>query len=299
MSPADGDAPAQTLDLRHLETLLAVLDTGSFRAAGRRLGYAQPTVSQHIKRLESVLRAQLIERRPEGCVPTAAGALLRGHAEALIRIGKRAMQALTGRGLAVGACSNIGIYMLQPTVKAFEDLPHGAKLELVLAPNPEIASRLDNGELDLALLEWWDDRPGFTAIAWRREPLVVIVPPDHAWAAQATVDVAQLTGAPLLGGEPGTGTGRILHAALAESGVALTVARNLGSTEAVKRAVQAGNGISIMLAGTVEQEVRAGLLAALPLSGRPLAKTLYAVFRASTPANAPARAFVDALLGRS
>lgn len=287
----------QGLELRHIETLLAVLSTGSFREAGRRLGYAQPTVSQHIKKLEAALRVPLVERRPGGCVPTAAGEILRGHGETLMRICERAYHAVTGRRFMVGAGSNIGIYLMQPAVKTFEQMPQGVNVDLVLGPNPEIAARLDDGELDLALLEWWDDRPGFNAVPWRREPLVVIVPPDHPWAARQAVDIALLKDVPLFGGESGTGTGRLLRDAVAESGVVLTVTRNLGSTEAVKRAVQAGNGTSIVLAGTVEQEVQAGLLVALPLAGRPLCKTLFAVYRTSTPETAPACLFTKLLLG--
>jgi DNA-binding transcriptional LysR family regulator len=126
---------------------------------------------------------------------------------------------------------------------------------------------------------------------------VVIVPPGHGWARRHAIDIEQLRDAALLGGEPGTGTGRNLRDALAESGVDLAVTRSLGSTEAVKRAVQAGNGVLIVLASAVDQEVRAGVLVALPLSGRPLSKTLYAIHRTSMPDTAPARLFTRLLLG--
>jgi DNA-binding transcriptional LysR family regulator len=286
----------EELDLGHLAAFLAVLETGNFRAAARRLGQAQPTVSQHVKRLEASLGVALVERRSSGCRATPAGDVFRPYAENLLRLAARARAALAGeRRLVIGAATNIGVYMVQPAINAFE---RGAEIgvDLAIGRNPEIAQRLEDGVLDLALLEWWDHRPGFAALAWREEALVAIVAPDHPWAARGGVTIAELAGVSLIGGEPGTGTGRILAEALKSHGVSLGPTRALGSTEAVKRAVQAGNGVSIVLAGTVEQEVKMGHLAALPITGMTLRKTLYAAFPGSSPAEAPARRFVASLV---
>ncbi|MGO8609577.1 LysR family transcriptional regulator, partial [Rhizobium johnstonii] len=81
--------------------------TGSFHAAGRRLGLSQPTVSQHVRKLETALRVTLVERDPAGCRPTPQGRALLPHAEALIRAGRRAEEAVAGNRLAIGASGNI------------------------------------------------------------------------------------------------------------------------------------------------------------------------------------------------
>ena len=288
------------LDLGHLAAFLAVIQTGNFRAAARRLGHAQPTVSQHVKRLETSLGTALVERRSGGCRPTVAGDLLRPYAENLLRLAARARATLAGEcRLVIGAATNIGVYMIQPAIHRFERDAHGVAIDLVIAGNPEIAARLEDGALDLALLEWWDHRAGFTALAWRDEPLVAIVAPGHHWALREAIGIGELANASLVGGEPGTGTGRILAEALRESSVKLAAARTLGSTEAVKRAVEAGNGVSIVLAGTVEQEVASGRLVALPIRGADLRKTLYAAFSTATPGAAPARRFAAQLVAAS
>jgi LysR family transcriptional regulator, low CO2-responsive transcriptional regulator len=285
------------LDLDHLAAFLAVLETRNFRAAARRLGHAQPTVSQHVKRLETALGTPLVERRSDGCRPTPAGNLFRPYAENLLRLAERARAALAGeRRLVIGAATNIAVYMLQPAIRAFENAAEGVAVDLTIGRNPEIVARLEDGVLDLALLEWWDGRPGFTALPWREEELVVILAPDHRWAGRHAITIAELAGAPLIGGEPGTGTGRVLAEALRRSGVTLEVTRSLGSTEAVKRAVQAGNGVSIVLASTVLQEVSTGQLAALSIAGASLRKTLFAVFRARLSEEAPACRFLARLV---
>ena len=74
--------------------------------------------------------------------------------------------------LAIGASSNIGIYLLQPFVARFAS-EYGARtaVDLRVSTNPEIAACLSSGEIDIAVMEWWDNRPGFSARAWRREEL--------------------------------------------------------------------------------------------------------------------------------
>jgi DNA-binding transcriptional LysR family regulator len=284
-----------TLDLRQLETFLAVVETGSFHKAGQRLGCSQPTISQHIRKLELVLGTTLIERHPSGCAPTGAAEILIPYAQSLLRISRRAVSAFTRQSLVVGASGNIGTYMLPHVASVFERRADSVPVEFVLTPNPSAAAKLESGELDVALLEWWDDRPGFAATAWRDEKLVVIVPPAHPWARRSGIAPAALEDAVLLGGEPGSGTGRLLRQALGSAGIPNSRVRQLGSTEAVKRAVRAGLGISIVMESSVTDEVRAGTLCTVLLEGVTLKKTLYAAHRAHVPAGSPIRLFIEAL----
>jgi LysR family transcriptional regulator, low CO2-responsive transcriptional regulator len=285
------------LDLRQLETFLAVIEARSFHEAGRRLGYSQPTVSQHVRKLEEALGTSLIERSPSGCTPTRAAEVLIPFAQSLLRISRRAMSAFSRRRLVVGASGNIGTYMLPDVVSRFERHAEAAPVDILIEPNPSTAEKLETAEVDIALLEWWDDRPGFTAVPWRQEPLVVIVSPAHPWVDRESVPPEALRDAIMLGGEPGTGTGRLLHGALGAAGGQPSQVRQLGSTEAVKRAVRAGLGVSIVMRATVQDEIASGVLRALPLSGVALTKTLYAAYREHPPAGSPVSLFVEVLLG--
>jgi DNA-binding transcriptional LysR family regulator len=87
-------------------------------------------------------------------------------------------------------------------------------METWIGPNPDVADRLRCGRADVAIMEWWDDRPGFEKYLWRWEPLVVIVSPSHPWASRQTIGINDLLREPLLGGEGGTGTGQLLKTAL-------------------------------------------------------------------------------------
>jgi len=287
------------IDIERVRTFVAIIETGSFRDAAARLGIAQPTVSQHIKKLEAALGHPLIERNRVRTATTSDGARFLPFARTLLRVAERAQIALDRAGLAIGASSNIGVYLLQPLVKAFRSaIPAIGPLDIRIGTNLETAKRLEDAEIDIGLMEWWDDRPGFEARIWHRENLVVIVPPEHPWARRKSIDRSALLREPLIGGEPGTGTARLMQQAFGIEAGALKIGLRLGSTEAVKQAVRAGLGVSITLEAAVSDEVRAGVLHALRVRDVRLSKALFSILPNSLPQDSPARKF-DVFLHQS
>lgn len=287
-------SPPDPLNLGQVRAFLAVVDARGFHDAATALGCAQPTVSQLLRKLEEALGACLILRGHAESIPTAAGRRFVPIARSLLRAEQRAREAVTGGQLIVGASSNIGIYLLPQQLKRVRDMV-GQPLEMRIGSNPETANRLETGEVDVAVMEWWDDRPGFKAMDWRRERLVVIVPPDHRWASRRAITVDDLLTTELLGGETGSGTGTLLRHVLGSRAADLRTGRNLGSTEAVKQAVKAGLGVSLVLAGAVTEEARHGSLVALDLEDVRLEKTLCIVVSTDVPRSAPARRFATSL----
>lgn len=285
------------MNLDHLATYLEVIRSGSFHEAGKKLGISQPTVSQHIKKLEAGVGARLIVRQRTGCIPAPHTEKFIQYAEAMLRLSQKARQALRRPTMSVGAASNIGIYVLQPYFSQFQQ-SYGDQLDvdMVIDRNDVIAQRLENGELDIGAMEWWSRRKGFVAYPWRQEPLVVIVPPGHAWASRSEIGKADLVGQPLIGGEAHTGTGRILRKCLGGISSRLTVTMSLGSTEAVKNAVRSGLGISIVMAAAVAEEVADGRLVAVPVGDADIFKELYLIHRRNLPEDSFPMRFVETVL---
>jgi DNA-binding transcriptional LysR family regulator len=265
------------LNPAQIDLFLAVIDTGSFHGAAQRVGVSQSTVSVGLKRLEAELGSVLIVRRRDGCIPSRKGEIFLPFARELASLNSRALARLKADRTRIGASSNVGIYLLQPYIRRLVDagLPQP---DLVIAPNPEIAAKLDKREIDLALMEWWDDRPGYVAERWRMDRLVVIVPPGHAWAKRGSIHLETMFSEPFLAGEKGTGTATLLRQALGPAADRLRVSCELGSTEAVKRAVVAGLGVSIVLHGAVAEDLAAGRLCAVAVDGLVLEKTIWCAF---------------------
>lgn len=268
------------LNLEHIASFLAVLRTRTFRAAAHERALSQATVTQHIQKLEAALNTSLIARSHAGCTPTPAGAALLPHAESLLRVNTRVLSMMHKPVIAIGASSNIGVYLLQPYIKSFLAQTDGEySIDVVIDNNLAIAKKLESGELDLAAMEWWDGRSGYTARLWRQEELVVIVAPSHPWARLSAIPPSLLKEAPILGGEAASGTGTLLKRHFGDQIHGLQTAMQLGSTEAVKQWVKAGLGVSIVLSSTIVEETRAGTLCAIPLAGEPIRKPLYVIWR--------------------
>ncbi len=284
------------LNLVHVRSFIAVTECGNYRDASRRLVCSQPTVSQHIMKLEAALDSVLVVRDRQRCSLTAEGKLFLPFARSLLRLAERAQSVLRDRVLSVGASGNIGTYLLQPYLRSFKQtLDRNVSIDVWIGTNPEVADRLANHEIDVGIMEWWDDRPNFTATQWRQEPLVIIFPPEHPWRAQRSVEMDQLFATPLIGGEPGSGTGSIIRDVFGPDTDKLRVELQLGSTEAVKHAVKAGLGVSLVMESAVRDEVRAGSLCALPLDGVEMKKNIYIVQRAGQPSMSLAPGFADHL----
>jgi DNA-binding transcriptional LysR family regulator len=284
------------LNLIHARSFVAVVAARGVRAAARQLDLAPSTVADHIRQLEAALAAPLLLRRRGGAVPTEQGARLLPLARSLVETAGRVRSLVQIPALRVAASSNVGTYLLQPHLAAFRQRA-GIAVEQWIGSNADVAARLERGEADVAAMEWWDGRRGFTACTFAREPLVVIVGPGHRWARLGSVSVAELRREPLLGGESGTGTGHLLRRQLGALAESLVIVDGFGSTEAVKRAVRAGCGASIVMLAAVADEVAAGQLVALRIEDVELDKAIKLVIPETLPATAPAMALFAASQG--
>ena len=286
------------LNLDQVEAFIAVVETRGFREAAARLGCSQPTVSQQLRKLEESLGAELIVRSRMQSTPTLEGARLIPLARSLLRTAARARDVVSTQRLTIGASSNIGTYLLQPYIARISHVLGSAiDIDLRIAGNPEIADALSAGELDVAVMEWWDKREGFVAKKWRQERLVVIVSPSHAWAKRKCLQPSHLFEEPMIGGESGTGTGTLLQKIFGKNAAKMRISLNVGSTEAVKAAVKAGLGISLVFASAVEAEVRAGTLRALSISEVEIAKDLFVILPEQILSDLPAHQFAKMLIG--
>lgn len=281
------------LNLAYVNSFVTVVDKGSFHAAAKVLNCSQPTITQHIRKLELDLKIPLVQRGNNGCKPTPRGELFLPYARKLLQMAQRAQSVAMSESFTIGASTNIGVYYLPAYAKAFaEQVKNPEVVKISIGSNTEIADRLANGEVDVALMEWWDGRPGFHAEIWRKEAMVAIVPKDHPWSKRRSLSKGMLLATPMIGGEPGTGTATLLREVFGDAARNLKVSMNLGSTEAVKRAVKAGMGISLALTGAVEQEVKREELHALPITNGGLTKTFFVIVPENLPSSSLATSFV-------
>lgn len=284
------------LSFSQLETFIAIVDEGSFQSAAARLNCSQPSVSQQLRRLEELLGVRLVTRNRTRSTLTRDGEAFLPHARALLSSASRAADRLQGRALQIAASSNIGIFIAPRLIKSFETSHRKVSVELKIASNRAAIDAALSGEADVALTEWTEDHSGYDWLAWRREKLVVIVAPGHPLARRKRVTKKAIKDFRLIGGEPGTGTGRILREFFGSEMQHLKLGIELGSTAAVKEAVKADLGISIVMQSAAAEDARHGSLVCLEFEEADIFKTLHAVLPREVPSTARARAFLHHLV---
>src|SRR5262245_41494191 len=110
------------VNLELVRTFVAIVDADGFHSAGEKLDLSQPTVSQHLRKLEDHLGARLLVRAPGRLMLTRHGLRFLPAARSLLRAAEHAASCIRAEHPTIGASSNVGIYMLQREQRRFRDL---------------------------------------------------------------------------------------------------------------------------------------------------------------------------------
>jgi len=191
------------LNLGRLKVLQEVASRGSFSAAAEALTYTQSAVSQAIARLEAETGATLLVRDRRGVRPTAAGATLVEHADAIFaqveaaEAELAAVLGLRGGRLRVASFPSAGATLMPLAVATFRERHPDVALTLAEGEPEEIAPRLRGGEFDLALLfEFPGVREraglGLRSVALLEDPMHVALPGEHPLAAKPALTLSDL-----------------------------------------------------------------------------------------------------------
>jgi DNA-binding transcriptional LysR family regulator len=259
------------MNLNHLAIFHAVAEEGSVTRAAERLHISQPAVSKTLRELETSLGMALFHRLSKGVRLTDAGEILRGYARQIFELENEAGRALSelrelerGR-LSVGASTTIGVYLLPELCAAFRNAFPGIEMRLEIANTAQIQRRLIRNEFDLALTEGFVAAADIQAEVLGHDDIICIAPRGHILLNEKEVDIARVLREPLLWREAGSGTRAVVEQALSERNLIAQPLLSLGSTEAIKRAVAAGSGLAFVSHLTVENELKNGELAQVPL----------------------------------
>ena len=274
------------MDLRRLEVFVKVAELGSFSRAAQALSLTQPTVSEHVRALEDELGVQLLDRLGRGASTTRAGQLLLGYAQRMLTLSREARQAIDqfqGRlsgELIVGGSTIPGEYVLPALIGQFKAKQAEISIVLLIGDSRQVSEWLDEGRVELAVVGARPSQRTLEARELMADELVVVVAAEHAWARRESVTLAEVQREPMVVRERGSGSREALERALDGGGTSLAAFRvvgEMGSTQAVKQAVRAGVGISLISNRAVEDEIRARQVVALKIDRLAVRRAFYLV----------------------
>src|SRR2546427_1695345 len=288
------------LQVTHLRTLQAIARHGSFSRAAEALNLTQPAVSMQVRHLERALGQPLLERVGKRAFPTRAGELLLAHADRALReleAGVERVQQVRGvvaGRVRLGTSASISIYLLPPALRRFRMRYPDTEVVIVTGNASEITRSIVANELDVGIVSLPVRDRELVVAPFFRDELVAIAPAESPLRRTRAVDARTLAGHPLILFEAGATLRRVIDGWFHRAGVAPRSPMELGNTEAIKKLVEAGLGLSITSWFSVKGEVRDRTLAALRLTP-PLERQIGLVRRRDKPRTPALDAFVAAL----
>jgi DNA-binding transcriptional LysR family regulator len=276
------------MDLHRLAVFAKVYELRSLSRSAEAVFLSQPTISGHLKKLEEEVGARLFDRLGRGVAPTKAAEVLYGYARRLLALRDEAVEAVAAmenkvRGrLMVGASTIPGNYLLPGFLSQMRTLYPELKVCLRLSDTAGVADLVEAGEVELGLTgARLENRRLNQSPCWKDE-MVLAVSRDHPWADLGSIDPDRVRESPFVLREPGSGTRMSTARALAGLGLKLSdlsVAAELGSTEAVRQGVLANLGASILSRVAVEDDFAAGRLVEVEVKGLSLSREFFLITR--------------------
>ena len=294
------------LDLHKLEIFYWVAEHKSFSQAAELLSLRQPTVSAHVQELEKTVGGKLLYRIPGKVSLTPLGQMLAERAMHLLAFKRETVAAveqfhgtLSGE-LWVGGSSIPGEYLLPQKLGEFAKKYPLVKPILRIGDSAGIVADLLEGKVEMGFVGFADkdERLVFTKI-WDDE-MVLAVPKGHPWAKRKSVRLADLRTEKFISREHGSGTLDSIRQLLAKrhqpAKELLKVTMELGSTEAVKEALMAGFGFSILSRISIRHELEEGAIVEVPVQGLKMDRAFYEIVHRHRPLHPIARTFHEFLV---
>jgi len=264
------------VDLRQLEILRAVADTGSFTAAGHQLHLSQSAVSRQILLLEDELQEQLFLRGAGKIRITPAGATLLALSRRVFEeIDEARASILESRQTLGGTLRLVGgmtvcLYVFPPLLKEFRRAHPGVEVKLTPGATPRLVRQLRSGGADLGLVTLPVDDPNLATEPVLKEELLLVTAPQHPLARKKRIIPQDLVRQPFVLFEAGSNSRRTIEDFFVREQIAPTVVTETENVEIIKALVRIRMGISIVPYQAVAREVRAGQLFCSRIAGQQL-----------------------------
>jgi DNA-binding transcriptional LysR family regulator len=273
------------MDLRQLEILQAIAETGSFTASGRKLNVSQSAISRQILLLEDEFHERLFVRLGRRVQITAAG-------EAILQLSHRVFNDIRDTSASItdkqktlsGTLNLVGgmtvcLYVFPHLLKEFKKHHPHVDLKVATGGTQRLLRRLRTRRADLALLTLPIDDAAFTTVPVLREELMLVMPAGHPLAAKQSVGVEALVGLPFVLFEAGSNTRRTLDEFFVREQIKPRIVAETENVEIIKSMVASGLGVSICPFQSVERESRGGTLKVARIRGQNLVRETGWVYR--------------------
>lgn len=258
---------------RRLKIFHTVARLLNFTKAADELHMTQPAVTFQIRQLEEQFNTRLFDRTHNKVTLTDVGRQVYSYSDRILKLYEemtRNITEMTGDvsgSVTLGASTTIAEYMLPLLIGEFKYKFPEVMINLRESNTEDIVSMVENNDIDLGIVEGSVNNKNLVVEECKMDHLVVIMPNDHMLASEKKLRVEDFVSYPFISREHGSGTQEVITNYVEKygNGEDLNICFELSSPEAIKGAVEAGMGLSIVSRATIIKELKLGTLTAVEL----------------------------------
>lgn len=292
------------VNYERLNTFIAVAEKSNFSEAAKMLYVTQPTITSQIKALEEELGTKLFERTTKKVEMTQSAKILLKYAREIVQMNDAArkeikhMESQSYGDLRMGCSLTIGEYILPQFLNQFKETYPLIQLQVNIENSYSILESIKAHSIDVGLIETPTQDVQICVEPFLEDELVLIAAPGYFLGNDSHITLEQVQKSPLIFREEGSGTRSVVNDYLRNSGLTdndLQIVMELGSTEAIKAAVESGLGVSFISKNTIKKEQKLGLLKAYSITNLKMKRDFYIAYRKNHVLKLTTDLFLDTL----
>lgn len=286
------------MDVSLLQTFQVVADEGSFSRAAQKLFRTQPAISLALKRLETDLGVQLIDRSSRTLVLTDAGTLVLEYAKRFDGLEKQLRRALTelrdldAGKLTIGANESTALYLLEH-LEAFRRRHPRIAVELRRSLSSEIPDGVLEGSIELGAISYDPKDPNLAVFELYNDSLTFVVSPKHSLARRRKVSIRELGEETFIAHNVVSPYRERVIEAFRSYDVRLNMAVEMPTIETIRRLVQRNLGVAFLPKMCVEQEIKNGSLKEVTVKELAMERKIRLVYPMKRKLSQAAGAFLE------
>ncbi|QDU57881.1 LysR family transcriptional regulator [Aeoliella mucimassa] len=273
----------------------------SFSRAADANGVSQPNASQAVHQLEQHLGVQLLDRSRRPFVLTAEGEqYYEGCRKLLVSYDSlerkvRSLHDAAEARVNVASIYSVGLAHMSQFLSDFRTNYPDSDVRLEFLHPDRVIELVETHQADFGIVSYPQETKVLAAVRWRNEPMVIVVPPSHSLADSDRVPLEKLNGETMVAFARGLKIREEIDRQFALRNVQVSVGSEFDNIEIIKRAVEAGHGMSLLPEPTVQHELAAGSLVAIELSGQQITRPLGIMYHRDHELSNTAKRFLEYL----
>ena len=295
----------KNITLQQMEAFIFLVEEGNFSRAAKKMLLTQPAITKNIQNIEDCLDVRLVNRSNTGISLTPEGKIIYEYAKRLAKLRNEATQKIltlhenTGGSIYVSASTIPATYILPRALSAFRKKHSNIRVYIKTADSEEAMNMVLGNEAEIGCIGKKPQNKKLSAEPLWRDRLALVVAKGHRWLKKKSIAPAELLQEPFVARETGSATRDVLECYLKETNSIslsqLDVCAELGSSEAVKEAIIAGLGVSIISIHAIKRELAAGTLFEVPIDGLEMERNFYLIYPRQADFRPSHKIFIDFL----